>query len=81
MWTKTINVIFKGQKLSVQVWLDTTDDQGKEVVRVQSMINEYYLCETILMESRDSAYDLIKNYPPSLAKAFVIREAYNNGAV
>lgn len=54
--------------------------RDSEVVRVQSMLNEYYLMEDIRFENRDSAYDFIEHYPVSMAKAFVIREAYNTGA-
>ncbi len=81
MWTKTIKTRFKGKEVFVQIWLDTTDGDNKEVVKVQSMVNEYYLEETIGMESRDSAYDFIKHYPVTLANAFILREAYNVGAV
>jgi transcription antitermination factor NusG len=78
MWTKTITTKFKKQTCQVQIWLDDSDDKGKEVVKIQSMFNEYYLVETILFNDRDSAYDFIKHYPKSMATAFLFREIYAN---
>ena len=80
MWTKTLVTTFQGKAVPVQVWLNNTLDD-KEEVRVQAMLNEFYLIESILFESRDAAYDFIANYPASMAKAFVLREAYASGAV
>ena len=81
MWTKTITTKFKGFTCQIQVWLADTAENNKEVVRIQSMVNEYYLIEEILFESRDSAYDFIKHYPTSMAYAFLVRQAYSVGAV
>lgn len=81
MWTKTLTVKFQKKDVQVQVWLSNTPDTDQEVVSLQSMVNEYYLCEDITVPSRDAAYDLIKNFPTSMALAFVTRQAYTVGAV
>lgn len=81
MWVKLINTRFKGMNVQVLIWLADTDENGKETVRVQSMINEYFLIEDILFQGRDSAHDFIKNYPVAMANAFLIREAYANSAI
>lgn len=47
----------------------------------QSMVNEYFLFELIDFQDRDCAYDFIKNYTTTMAKAFLIREAVNNSAI
>lgn len=80
MWTKTITTKFKGADAQVQIWLADTAENNKEVVKVQSMVNEYYLIEEILFEDRDSAYDFIKHYPTSMATAFLNRVAYSVGS-
>lgn len=80
MWTKTLNVKFKGQDLLVQIWLH--DDSGEDqIVRQQSMMNEYFLIEDIKFHNRDAVHDFIKYYPIRMAKAFLIREGYNSGAI
>ncbi len=81
MWTKTLYPKFKGQVCPVQVWLSDTTEDNKEVVKVQAMLNEFYLEEEILFSGRDNAYDFIKTYPIKMASSFVLREAYNVGAV
>lgn len=81
MWTKTLNVKFKGQLLSVQIWLNTTNENNQEGVKIQSMMNEYFLEEIVLFEDRDKAYDFIRHYPQSMALAFITREAYSVGAI
>jgi hypothetical protein len=80
MWTKTLKTKFKSHSVDVQIWLDRVDENDKPIVKVQSMVNEYFLEETIILESRDAAYDFIKHYPVSLANAFITREAYSVGA-
>lgn len=79
-WTKTIKVTYKKIDYSIQVWLSDTNENNKEVVSVQTMANEYYLIEQIEFQSRDAAYDFIKNYPQKMGLAFLIREGYNEGA-
>lgn len=81
MWTKTITKKFKGVDTQVQIWLSDVNDEGKQIVKVQSMVNEYFLMEEILFEGRDKAHDFIKHYPVSMAVAFLQREAINEGAV
>lgn len=83
MWTKTHTVKFKGINYPVQIWLYETlaNESNPEVVRIQSMMNEYFIVEEIFFSSRDAAYDFIKHYPLKLAKAFLIREAYNAEAI
>ena len=82
MWTKTIDVDFLKRKEQVQVWLSDTGDDGQtEIVTIQSMINEFYLLEKIIFENRDAAYDFIKLFNTSLAKSFLNRAAYAEGAV
>ncbi len=80
MWTKTIKINYKNQNIDVLVFLSDTTDENREVVKMQSMVNEYYLIEDIIFENRDSAYDFIKLFTSSIAKAFVIREGYSCGA-
>lgn len=79
MWNKTLTTKIKGRTIQVLVFLYDSDEQDNEVVRQQSMINEYYLIEDIKVCSRDAAYDLISNYPLSMARAFFIRTAYDQG--
>lgn len=79
MWTKTIKVAYKGKRHDVLVYLESSYEK-KETVKIQAMVNEYYLIEFIEFESRDAAYDFIKNYPPSMGKAFLIRTGYEKNA-
>ena len=82
MWTKTVDVNFLKRKEQVQVWLSDSGDDGRtEIVTIQSMINEFYLSEKIIFENRDAAYDFIKLYNTAMAKSFLNREAYAEGAV
>jgi hypothetical protein len=81
MWSKTIEVSFKGEPYQVQIWLNDSNEHGQEAVRQQSMMNEFFLVEDVYFDGRDAAYDFIKNYPHSMAKAFLIRAAYDNQAV
>lgn len=81
MWTKTVKVKFKGIETDVQVWLADSTENAEEVVRVQSMVNEYFLIQEIKFTDRDDAYDFIKNYSPALAKSFLIKYAYSEGAI
>lgn len=80
MWTKTINLQFKGVKTQVQIWLSDTKDKN-EVVTIQSMVNEYFLIEKVKLPTRDAAHDFIKYFPVTMAKAFLIREGYSSGAI
>lgn len=80
MWTKTIKTKHNNQLIDVQVWLDGVNEHDKPLVKIQTMVNEYFLLEEIVFENRDSAYDFIFHYPVSMAKAFVVREGYNVGA-
>lgn len=83
MWTKTLKTNYKGEH-QVLLWYDEEyqegNDENLKKVNIQSMVNEYFLNETIVFETRDAAYDFITNYPVLMAKAFVIREGYNVGA-
>lgn len=81
MWTKTVTTKFKNKPVQVQVWLSDTKEDGAENVTIQSMLNEYFLIEHIIFPSRDSAYDFIKDYTVSMASSFVVRTAYDAGAV
>lgn len=81
MWTKTVKVKFQNNFYQVQIWLENDYGEGKVVVKVQSMLNEYFLGEEVIFENRDSAYAFIKYYPKELAKEFLIREAYSSGAI
>jgi hypothetical protein len=81
MWLKTLSVNFKKQQLQVVLFLDGENDDSKPVVVVKSMLNEFFLEEQIIFEDRDKAYDFIKNYPLSMAIAFITREGYASGAV
>lgn len=81
MWTKTITVKFKGVQTQVQVWLNNTLDEGQEQVRIQSMVNEYYLIEDVQLCSRDAAHDFIKHYPTPMAMAFLQRASIEVGAI
>lgn len=81
MWTNTITIKFRGKEELVLVWLMDSSDTGSEVVRMQSMYNEWYLIEDIEFPNRDAAYSFIKNCPKSLAKEFFIRVGYNNSAI
>lgn len=78
---KTVKVRFQGKNETVFTYLADTDKDGREIVRVKSMINEYYLEEEIQFTNRDAAYDFIKHYPKVMAKAFLYREGYNSGAL
>lgn len=82
MWTKTLTVVFKKQKFQVQIWLSISESTSgsEEAVCVQSMANEYFLFEEIKFTNRDSAHDFIKHYPLTMAKAFLIRTGYSEGA-
>ena len=79
MWTKTFEVKFKRKHYDVLVWLSGESD-GRVDVTIQSMANEYFLMEKITFDDRDSAYDFIKHYPASMAKAFLIRQGYDTQA-
>lgn len=75
MWCNQITVKFKNHyPITVLVFLEDTDSDGKETVKIQSMVNEYYLAEYVTFESRDAAYEFIKHYPKALAKDFVLRQ-------
>ncbi len=78
MWTKTIIIKYKSQKITVLVFLSSSPEDNQEVVKIQSMVNEYYLIEEIVFSSRDAAYDFIKHFPSAMAKAFIIREGYSS---
>jgi len=85
MWTKTVKAKLRGREYDVLVFFfdSTSIENGlsKETVRVQSMVNEYFLIEDIIFEDRDKAYDFIRHYPVSMAQAFLLREAYSNSAI
>lgn len=81
MWLKTLKVKFQKYNVDVLVYLSDTNENGKEVVKLQSMVNEYYLVEKVEFSTRDAAYDFIKHYPVSMARAFVERTAYESCAV
>ena len=82
MWTKTLKAKFKKTNCDVQIWFDGDyeKDCDKSLVKIQSMLNEYILCQEIVFDTRDEAYDFIKYYPVSMANSFLIREAYSTGA-
>lgn len=80
MWTKTIEGKFQRKSYPVQVWLDSTDENDKQVVKIQAMMNEYFLGEEIRFNDRDAACDFITHYPVEMANAFLLREAYSTGA-
>lgn len=81
MWTKTVQTKFKSSPIQVLLWFSDTDENGNEVVSIQSMMNEYFLIEKVKFESRDAAYDFIKDYTVSMATSFLNRTAYEAGAV
>lgn len=47
MWLKTLKVKFQKYNVDVLVYLSDTNENGKEVVKLQSMVNEYYLVEKV----------------------------------
>lgn len=81
MWIKIVQTRFNNQTIEVASWLSDTNDDGNEVVKTQSMVNEYYLIEETIFPNRDAAYDYVKHYSPSMAKAFLNRTAYLEGAM
>lgn len=81
MWIKIVQTRFNNQTIEVASWLSDSTMDGEEVVRTQSMVNEYYLIEDAIFPSRDAAYDYIKHYSPSMAKSFLNRTAYLEGAM
>lgn len=80
MWIKTIQAKLKGMEEIVIVFLYDVTEEGKEVVRIQSMINEYFLINDIYFNDRDQAHAFIKHFPVSLANEFLLRESINIGA-
>lgn len=79
MWTKTVKITFSKKREQVQVWLDGEDENNKAIVKVQAIVNEYFLSELISFDNREAAYDFIKNYPATMALAFVTRQANREG--
>ncbi len=79
MFAKIIKAKFKNRTHDVLVFF-YGDEDGNINVRIQSMMNEFFLIEDMTFPSRDSAYDFIKLYPKEMAHAFLIREGYNSGA-
>lgn len=77
MWTKTITTKFKKRNEQVLIFLYDTNYDGKEVVRIQAMINEYYLINDVVFGDRDQAHAFIKHFPVSLANEFLLRESIN----
>ena len=74
MWTKTVFCKIKGFPLQpVQVWLDDTDQEGREVVKIQAMMNELYITETVLFGDREAVYDYIKHYSKDAGESFLER--------
>jgi RNase adaptor protein for sRNA GlmZ degradation len=81
MYVKIVNVKFKKMLVPVFAYVDGENDDNDVVVSVRCMVNEYFLEEQIKFKARDNAYDFIKHYSPAMASAFVVREAYDAGAV
>lgn len=81
MWTKTVEINFQKQRVQVMVFLSDTTEDANDVVTTQSMVNEFFLIEKVIFENRDAAYDYIKHYTAAMAKAFVNRTAYTEGAM
>lgn len=81
MWTRTLTVKFKGKDTQVMVFLSDTTGDSQEIVTIQSMVNEYYLSETVAFTNRDAAYDFIKFFPSKAAISFLWRTAADAGAL
>jgi hypothetical protein len=77
MWTKTIIVEYKRKSYNIQIWL--SGEKNKPEVTIQSMVNEWFLMETIEFENRDACYEFINHYSNSMGKSFLMHIGHEEG--
>lgn len=83
-WNRTvkINIRYKGlHEIEVLIFL-SHDENGDEIIQLQSMMYEYFMTFEIDMKDKsDVAYSLIQNFPVKTIHEIFLQLAIDNGAI
>lgn len=76
MFTKTLKVLHRKQKLDVLLHLDVpkNPDYFMYSVQIRGMINDFFIGDEIGFTSQARAMDFIANYTPEMAKYFLTEQ-------
>ncbi len=72
-WINVQKCTINKSEYTVIAFLSDTSDDGKEMVQLRTMANEFYLEQNIHFDERDSAYEFIRNFSSTYAKEFLLR--------
>lgn len=81
-WNRRIKGKIETNEVEFLIFLEPNHDHDDtEMVRINTMLNEYFLTDLILCQDRDFAYAIIQNFPLAVLEDRFFTIAVENGAV